>query len=136
MLPDMTATVNIITQSADNALLVPNGAINNGEVSVLRNSAPVSVAVQTGITDGINTQIVAGLQPGEQVITGLSSGTSSKSSSSSSGSNIFGFGGPGGGGNNRQNDNGQQPQQRGGGQNQTGAGAPPPGGPGGPGGQG
>jgi multidrug efflux pump subunit AcrA (membrane-fusion protein) len=95
LLPTMTATVNIVTQSADNAVLAPNGAISNGKVSVLRDGSPVVVPVQTGITDGVNTQIVSGLQPGDQVVTGVSTGSNAKSSSG--GSSIFGFGGPGGG---------------------------------------
>jgi multidrug efflux pump subunit AcrA (membrane-fusion protein) len=113
LLPGMTATVTIVTDSADNAVLVPNNAISNGNVRVLRNGSPVVVPVQTGITDGVNTQIVSGLQPGDQVITGVvsSTGSTSKSSAStgsngSSGSsarpsggsgNIFNFGGGRGG---------------------------------------
>jgi multidrug efflux pump subunit AcrA (membrane-fusion protein) len=110
LLPGMTATVTIVTDSADNAVLVPNNAISNGNVRVLRNGSPVVVPVQTGITDGVNTQIVSGLQPGDQVITGVvsSTGSASKSSASSgsggsssssrpSGGNIFNFGGGRGG---------------------------------------
>jgi HlyD family secretion protein len=97
MLPDMTATVAIITASADNVVVVPASAVANNTVRVLRNGSPVLVPVVTGISDGINTQIVSGLQPGDQVITGTSSGTSAGSRSSSNGTSIFGFGGPGGG---------------------------------------
>ena len=100
LLPSMTATVTIITQQVDDALLVPNAAISNGRVSVLRNGSPVAVPVQTGITDGVNTQIVSGLQAGERVVTGTSTASSRSASGSGSG-NIFGFGPPGGG-NNRQ----------------------------------
>ena len=85
LLPSMTATVTIVTQEADNAILVPNAAISNGKVSVMRNGTVTSVAVQTGISDGVNTQIVSGLQVGDQVVTGVSSGTITKSSSSTSG---------------------------------------------------
>jgi HlyD family secretion protein len=98
LLPDMTATVTIITESADNAVLVPNAAISNGKVTVLRNGSPVSVPVQTGISDGVNTQIISGIQPGDQVVTSIVSASSK--SKSASGSSIFGFGGPGGGNNN------------------------------------
>src|ERR1051326_7801942 len=98
-LPDMTATVTIITQSADNAVLVPNAAITNNKVTVLRDGAPVVVPVETGITDGVNTQIASGLQRGDEGVTGVvSTGTNSKTGSSSGGSSIFGFGGPAGGG--------------------------------------
>jgi multidrug efflux pump subunit AcrA (membrane-fusion protein) len=85
LLPSMTATVTIVTQEADNAVLVPNAAISNGKVSVMRNGTVTPVAVQTGISDGVNTQIVSGLQTGDQVVTGVSSGTTSKSGSSTSG---------------------------------------------------
>jgi multidrug efflux pump subunit AcrA (membrane-fusion protein) len=101
LLPSMTATVSIVTQEADNALIVPSAAISNSRVNVLRNGMVTPVPVQTGLTDGVNTQIVAGLQAGEQVVTGVSSGTSGRSSSSSGSSSIFNFGGPGGGNNNR-----------------------------------
>jgi multidrug efflux pump subunit AcrA (membrane-fusion protein) len=100
LLPGMTATVTIVTSSADSAVLVPNGAISNGNVRVLRDGSPVSVPVQTGISDGVNTQIVSGLEPGDQVITGLvsTSGTTGKSSTSSGSSSrtptILNFGGP------------------------------------------
>ena len=101
LLPSMTATVTIITQQVDDALLVSNAAISNGKVNVLRNGSPVAVPVQTGITDGVNTQVLSGLQVGEQVVTGTSSGASNRSGSASASGNVFGFGPPGGG-NNRQ----------------------------------
>src|SRR5207253_8949474 len=86
LLPDMTATITIITQAADSAVLVPNAAVSsNSTVSVLRSGSPVVVPVVTGISDGVNTQIVSGLQPGDQVVTGMVSGSSKSSSSSSSG---------------------------------------------------
>jgi HlyD family secretion protein len=120
LLPDMTATVAIVTASADNAVLVPNGALSsNGTVPVLRSGSPIAVPVVTGISDGVNTQIVSGLQPGDQVVTGTVSGSSSAKSSSSGGSNIFGVGAPGGGAGggtaNRSSTGGTQPTtQRGG----------------------
>ncbi|HLZ28569.1 MAG TPA: efflux RND transporter periplasmic adaptor subunit, partial [Chloroflexota bacterium] len=68
----------------------------NAAVFVLRDGAPVRVPIQTGITDGVNTQVVAGLQAGDSVITGAaSSGSSGSSSSAGSGGSIFGFGGGG-----------------------------------------
>jgi hypothetical protein len=105
LLPDMTATVTIVTQQADGAVLVPNAAISNGKVSVLRGGAAVAVPVQTGISDGINTQILSGVNPGDQVVTGVASTTSATRSGASS---IFGFGGPGGGGAQNNNNNGNR----------------------------
>jgi HlyD family secretion protein len=101
LLPSMTATVTIITQQADQTVLVPNAAISNGKVNVLRNGQVVAVPVQTGMSDGVNTQIVSGINVGDQVVTGVaSSGSAGKSSS---GSSIFNFGGPGAGGPNTNN---------------------------------
>jgi multidrug efflux pump subunit AcrA (membrane-fusion protein) len=64
-------------------------------VSVLQNGTVTPVAVQTGISDGVNTQIVSGLEPGAQVVTGTSSGPSTKSTTT--GKSILSSGGPGAG---------------------------------------
>jgi HlyD family secretion protein len=65
-------------------------------VFVLRNGAPVRVPIQTGITDGVSTQVLAGLQADDTVVTGVSSGSSSGQNSTSGSGSIFGFGGGGG----------------------------------------
>jgi hypothetical protein len=64
-------------------------------VSVVQDGTVTPVAVQTGISDGVNTQIVSGLEPGAQVVTGTSSGTSAKSTTT--GKSILSTGGAGGG---------------------------------------
>lgn len=38
---------------------------------VLRGEVPVAVRVRTGVTDGLRTEILSGLNPGDEVITGL-----------------------------------------------------------------
>jgi hypothetical protein len=43
-------------------------------VLVLQQGRPLRRAVQTGLSDGSQTEIIAGVQPGEQVITGQSGG--------------------------------------------------------------
>jgi len=98
LLPSMTATVTIVTQEASNVVVVPNAAISNGKVNVMQNGTVRSVPVQTGISDGVNTQIVSGVQAGDLVVTGVSSGTTGKSSSSSTSGtrSILNTGGPGG----------------------------------------
>src|SRR5205085_2421924 len=91
-----TPQVSAAVSEADiGTVLVPNAAISNGKVNVLRNGQSVSVPVQTGISDGINTQIVSGINVGDQVVTGVSSATTGSRSGASS---IFNFGGPAGGG--------------------------------------
>jgi len=176
LLPSMTAIVTIITQSAPDAVAVPNAAIAwaqtqpftppqgaqagtggqpgarqaaggqpgtgprqrnaqpgdpnapNASVFVLRNGVPVRVPIQAGISDGVTTQVISGLQTGDQVITGTATNGSSRPSSSASGSgSIFNFGGPGGGGGGNNN----RPAGQGSGQPGQGA---PGGGQGAPGG--
>ena len=90
LLPSMTATVTIVTQEAAGAVLVPNGAISNGKVSVMRNGTVSSVPVQTGISDGVATEVLEGLKEGDHVVTGMTEGGSP---SATPASNPFG-GGP------------------------------------------
>src|SRR5207253_8445842 len=71
LLPSMTATVTIVTEQDDNAVLVSNAAISYAQqataarstnatgagtaptrVLVMRNGSPVPVPIQTGSTDG------------------------------------------------------------------------------------
>src|SRR5262249_34096181 len=88
LLPGMTATVSIVTQSATDAMVVPSNAVSNGQVKVLRDGEVTSVPVQTGISDGVTTQIVSGLAAGDQVVTGSSAAAttgSARTGSSTSG---------------------------------------------------
>ncbi len=71
--PGMTANLNIIIDKRDNVLLVPNRALrNNGRqraVTVMVEGQQISVPVQTGMTDGTNTEITGGgLKEGDQVV--------------------------------------------------------------------
>src|SRR6185437_7124022 len=88
LLPGMTANVTVVTAGRQNVLQVPAAALSyaqsaaatgiappvaaqggdNASVLVLRNGKPVRVPVQTGLSDGNRTEIVAGLQPGDRVI--------------------------------------------------------------------
>jgi HlyD family secretion protein len=94
LLPGMTANVTIVTQQASNAVLVPAAALafaqsaasnsiaapvatqgsTNASVLVQQNGKAVRRPVQTGLSDGNRTEIIAGLQSGERVITGQSGG--------------------------------------------------------------
>ncbi len=94
LLPGMTANVTIVTASRHNVLLAPAAALSfaqsaaatsaaapvatqgstNATILVLQNGKPARVPVQSGLSDGNRTEIIAGLQPGEQVITGQSGG--------------------------------------------------------------
>lgn len=70
--PGMTATANIIVDRRDNALLVPNRAIRSqgGQrvVQVLYNGQVIAVPVQLGLSNDTATEVLSGLQEGDQVI--------------------------------------------------------------------
>ncbi|MFZ2422562.1 MAG: hypothetical protein WA029_15625, partial [Anaerolineae bacterium] len=50
---------------------------------------PVAVPVEVGLSDGIYTQIVKGLNPGDQVVVQMASTTSSASSGGGSGGSMM-----------------------------------------------
>jgi macrolide-specific efflux system membrane fusion protein len=88
VLPNMSATANIITTTKDNALLVPTTAIQtqSGQavVRVLdKNNQVTTVDVTTGLSSDTQTEIVSGVSEGQTIITStVFSGTTSTSGSS------------------------------------------------------
>lgn len=71
--PGMNATCDFITGRTGEVVLVPTAALSvsktTGTVLVLEKGKPVIRKVQTGLADNSNTQIIAGLQAGEVLIT-------------------------------------------------------------------
>lgn len=67
----MGANLKIITIDKKGALVVPNRALKNvgtrKAVRVIAPGEPRDVLVETGVTDGSNTEIVSGLNEGDQV---------------------------------------------------------------------
>ncbi len=94
----MSATATIITQEVDNVLLVPAAAISGGStnprVRVMVNGVPEVRAVTVGQSNDQYTQIVSGLNAGDEVVV-TSTTTSTSSSTSGRGIGIGGFGGGG-----------------------------------------
>lgn len=94
LLVGMTANASISVGQAENALLVPSIAVQSsrGGYQVLvptlgdSQAVPQTVAVEVGLTNGTYTEIVSGLNPGDQILVQFST---------ASDSNAFGF--PGGG---------------------------------------
>lgn len=105
ILPNMSATANIITKVDDNVLLVPSAAVQvvgtTSAVKVLKNGQVSTVSVQTGDTSDSQTVIISGLSEGDTVITSVistaTSATSASSSPFSGGLRLGGIGGGGGG---------------------------------------
>lgn len=98
--PGYTSTVQIAVIEANDVIRIPIEAINNESgqniVTKVIDGEPVSVPVQTGITDGVWVEIVSGLEAGDQIVglnyRGVSSG---RSGTGASGRSTPGF--PGGG---------------------------------------
>lgn len=90
VLPNMSVTAEIITESHDNVLYVPTGALHtnqNGKyVLVQEGTNQKMVTVKTGIADSSNTEILEGLNGNETVIISAypTSGFTTSTNSSSS----------------------------------------------------
>ncbi len=73
----MTAQVSIVLEAVDDALSVPVGAVSDGpdgpSVQVLMGEQPEARAVETGLSDKVQVQIIKGLSEGDQVIIGTGS---------------------------------------------------------------
>src|SRR5690606_19828561 len=50
-------------------------------VYVLRGGKPEAVRIKTGITDGVNTEVLEGLEEGDEVVTGMTGGSADASGS-------------------------------------------------------
>lgn len=100
ILPNMSATANIVTSVKNDVMLVPSSAIQtaNGQtmVRVLKNSKISQISVEIGESSDTETEIISGLTEGEDVVVGVQQ-TSSQSGATSPFSTVR-FGGLGGGG--------------------------------------
>lgn len=84
----MTATANIIIDSAVDVLTVPASAVKTGSdgatyVEVLENGALTKKSVTVGLTDDTTTEIIEGLSAGDKIVTQTITSSAKKSSSSS-----------------------------------------------------
>ncbi len=119
--PGMTANASILVAQKDNALLIPNsalryrpelpkgtrpaspaaapsnsnlppGAAQASKIWVLdRAGKPTAVEVVTGISDGVNTEVLGTLKEGQEVIIEAAAKAQAKSASSSSGPSMRGL---------------------------------------------
>jgi HlyD family secretion protein len=88
--PGMTAEVEVITAEVAGAVRTRNTALrarlpdqllppdperfegSNGRVYLLRGGRIEAAAVRTGLSDGVNTELMAGVEPGDTLVVGLS----------------------------------------------------------------
>ena len=69
LIPGMKATIQIEVPPLVNVLLVPNSAVANGFVWVRENGVEKKKAVVGGHSDGKSTEIVSGLNEGDEILT-------------------------------------------------------------------
>jgi multidrug efflux pump subunit AcrA (membrane-fusion protein) len=102
--PGMTASAQVVTSSAAGAVSVPSMAISRiggqSTVTVLRNGKDVVRPVVTGVAGDSDTQIISGLNVGEQVAIRTATNLGSTGTSATGGFGARGLGGglSGGGG--------------------------------------
>jgi len=68
----MSATAEVVIERRDDVLLIPNrairGTLENPKVLVLVDEQEVEREITLGLTDGINTEVLSGLEEGEKVV--------------------------------------------------------------------
>jgi RND family efflux transporter MFP subunit len=100
--PGMSVSASIITDIRQDALLIPNSAVKSqGEttyVEILENGKPKSQTVQIGIANDSSTEIISGVNEGQQVVTQIittNTTTKTNTQTKSQGIGIPGLGGDG-----------------------------------------
>lgn len=96
--PGMTTDATIVVDSKNDVLYVPNSAVKTGEtgsyVEVLEAGVPTRKAVETGVSNDEITEIISGLNIGEEVVTGeLSDGSQATAQQGNGGLGIPGLSG-------------------------------------------
>jgi len=70
--PLMTAAVGIVVEEKPDVLLVPNRGIRRDKegkyVEILRDNMPARVSIETGLTSEEHTEVLSGLEEGQEVI--------------------------------------------------------------------
>lgn len=96
MYPGMAVNAKIIIDVKNEAILVPNGAISNSNpsagsgqavVKVMKNNQVSEVPVETGISNDTQTEIISGINEGDVVVTGSTTG---KATTTKGATSVFG----------------------------------------------
>lgn len=101
--PNMAVSVEIITDIKSSVLLIPITAVttmsNQSSVEVMKNGAPTRVSVEIGTSNDSQTEIISGINEGDEVVTSTLSPTADDASNNTSSpfSGVGGSGNRGGG---------------------------------------
>lgn len=97
MYPNMAVSATIITGVRDTVILVPSSAIQttNGQstVEVMKDGKVSQVTVEVGESNDTQTEIVSGIQAGDEIVTSTSTAIQSQSGTTTSPFGGTGFGG-------------------------------------------
>jgi HlyD family secretion protein len=102
--PGMSVSTEIITAARQDVLTIPSAAIkylgDEVAVEILQRGNPVRQPIVIGISNDSSTEVISGLEEGQEIITATSQsgGTQTASPAASGGLRIPGLGGGGGGG--------------------------------------
>jgi macrolide-specific efflux system membrane fusion protein len=95
----VSASITVVVNQVVGVLTVPTAAIRGSNVQVLVNGKPQTVAVTTGASDSSRTQIVSGLNEGDNVVIATVSSTVPSGTTRTTGGGLLGgSGGRGGAG--------------------------------------
>jgi HlyD family secretion protein len=90
----LSVTVNLVTASKSNVLMVPNRAITRSQgksyVNIQKGTTTEQVAVTTGIANSQFTEVTDGVTEGETVLIPITTSTSSSSQPQGPGGGLFG----------------------------------------------
>jgi macrolide-specific efflux system membrane fusion protein len=93
----VSASITVVVNQVVGVLTVPTAAVRGSNVQVLVNGQPQAVAVTTGASDSSRTQIVSGLNTGDNVVIATVSSTVPSSTTRTTGGGLLGGGGGRGG---------------------------------------
>ena len=96
ILSNMVANVYILTEVKTDVLMIPSGAINTSSdgrsVQTMKDGEVIWVQVEVGISNDTHTEIVSGLNAGDEVVTSTTAQSASSESSDSTTSPFSGIG--------------------------------------------
>lgn len=96
LMKDMTAQVFFVLGRSENTIIVPVSAVSEGRdgtarVSVMGERGPVEREVELGLTNRMNAEIRSGIEEGERVVTGVTSGNAAASGTGTGRTRRMGF---------------------------------------------
>jgi RND family efflux transporter MFP subunit len=91
--PGMTANANIVTNTKENALIIPSTAVQSqggqNTVQIEKNGTMQTAQVTTGISNDTDTEIISGLSAGDTVVTNPTTNTTA-AARTTTGFSLFG----------------------------------------------